>query len=55
MLSKSRAVGCSDVVSLLEIKVLPKSVDNVVATLRSDVGATPWQRSANFCDNVTKS
>ena len=46
-------IGCLDVVSLLEIKVLSTSVDNVVATLKSDVLGTFWQQYQG-CDNVAK-
>ena len=35
-------------VSLLEMKVLPKSVDNVLPTLKSIIAATLWQRSPNI-------
>ena len=37
-----------DVVSSLEMKVLPKSVDNGVGTLKSDVIATLWQLNTNL-------
>ena len=46
-LSQPRMIGFIDIVRSLEMKVLPTSVDNVVATLRRDVVATFWQSSAN--------
>ena len=39
-LSRHCTIGCIDIFSSLETKVSPTSVDNVVATLRSDVVAT---------------
>ena len=38
-LSKSQMISCVDVVSSLEMKVLPKSVDDVVTTLNRDAVA----------------
>ena len=46
-LSQLRTFGRIDAVSSLEMKVLPTSVDNVVATLKSDVVATLCQRISN--------
>ena len=45
-----RAIDCIDVVSFFFFFFFfkPTSVDNVVRTLRSDVLAILWQRSANF-------
>ena len=43
-LSQCQTIGCMDFVSLFEMKLLPTSVGNVVALLRSDVVATLWQR-----------
>lgn len=45
--SQRRTIGCIDIVSSLEMKVLPTSVDNVVATLKSDIVVTLWERNAN--------
>ena len=39
-LSQRRMIGCINVFSSLEMKVLPTSVDNVVAMLESDVVTT---------------
>ena len=46
-LSQCQMIGCIDVDSWLKMKVSPKSVDKVVATLRSNITATLWQRKAN--------
>lgn len=45
--SQHRTFRFIDVVNLLEMKVLPTSVDNVVATLKSDIVVTLWERNAN--------
>ena len=43
-LSQRQMVGCIDVMSLLEMKFSPRSVENIVATLIIDVVSTLWQR-----------
>ena len=50
-LSQREKVGSIDVVSSLEIKVSPTSVDAVMSALKSDVVVTECQP----CDNSTKS
>ena len=47
-LSQRRAIGWIDVASLLEMNASPTSVDNVLATLKCDVGVTLWQLSATL-------
>lgn len=47
-LSQCWAIGCIDIISSGEMKFLTTSVDNVAATLRSNVVATFWQRSVDF-------
>ena len=49
-----QTVGSIEVHSSLEMKASSRSNYNDVATLKCDVEATLWQRSAN-CDKVTKS
>ena len=47
-LLQHQTICCIEVVSLLEMKVSPTSIENAVATLKRDVVATFWQRSANI-------
>ena len=48
-------IGCINVVSLLEINVLPTSIDNVAATLKSDILAMLRQCSANLVTTLRES
>ena len=41
-------------VSLLEMKVLPTSVDNVLPTLKSSIATTLWQRSPNIVTTLQR-
>lgn len=48
-LSQRQMVGCIDVMSLLEMKFSPRSVENIVATLIIDVVTTLQSRNFTKC------